>query len=114
MILDTINEPAAAGAYEALSAFGLQDQAIIVSVDGGCAGVRDVAAGVIGATSMQFPLRMASLGIEAIAAYAADGSLPENSEGLDFYNTGVMLVTDSPVEGIDSITSEEALELCWG
>jgi fructose transport system substrate-binding protein len=63
---------------------------------------------------MQFPLRMASLGIEAIAQYAEDGSLPENSEGLDFFNTGVMLVTDSPVEGIESITSEEALELCWG
>jgi fructose transport system substrate-binding protein len=113
-VVYTINEPAAAGAYAALQAFGLQDQALIVSVDGGCAGVRDVAAGVIGATSMQFPLRMASLGIEAIAQYAEDGSLPENSEGLDFYNTGVMLVTDSPVEGIESITSEEALELCWG
>jgi fructose transport system substrate-binding protein len=110
----TINEPAAAGAYEALSAFGLTDQALIVSVDGGCPGVRDVAAGVIGATSMQFPLRMASLGIEAIIAHANDGTLPANTEGLDFYNTGVMLVTDQPVDGVESITSAEALELCWG
>lgn len=110
----TINEPAAAGAYEALSAFGLADQALIVSVDGGCPGVRDVAAGVIGATAMQFPLRMASLGIEAIIAHATDGTMPANTEGLDFYNTGVMLVTDQPVEGVESITSAEALELCWG
>lgn len=110
----TINEPAAAGAYEALSAFGIADQALIVSVDGGCPGVQDVAAGVIGATSMQFPLRMASLGIEAIIAHAADGTMPANTEGLEFYNTGVMLVTDQPVEGVDSITSAEALELCWG
>lgn len=113
-VVYTINEPAAAGAYEALNAFGLADQAVIVSVDGGCAGVRDVAAGIIGATSMQFPLRMASLGIDAIVQYAADGSLPATTEGLDFFDTGVMLVTDQPVDGIDSITSEEALELCWG
>ncbi|EAQ11867.1 ABC sugar transporter, periplasmic sugar binding subunit [Rhodobacterales bacterium HTCC2654] len=113
-VVYTINEPAAAGAYEALKSAGLEDQALIVSVDGGCPGVRDVAAGVIGATSMQFPLLMASKGIEAIAAFAADGSKPENSEGLDFFNTGVQLVTDQPVDGIESITSEEALELCWG
>ncbi|PIV75937.1 MAG: sugar ABC transporter [Rhodobacteraceae bacterium CG17_big_fil_post_rev_8_21_14_2_50_65_11] len=113
-VVYTINEPAAAGAHEALSAFGLDDQAIVVSVDGGCPGVQNVAAGVIGATSMQFPLLMASLGVEAIAQYAEDGSLPENTPGLGFFNTGVQLVTDNPVEGIDSIGSEEALDLCWG
>ncbi|EPX75404.1 Fructose ABC transporter, substrate-binding protein component FrcB [Salipiger mucosus DSM 16094] len=113
-VVYTINEPAAAGAYEALRSVGLQDQALIVSVDGGCPGVQNIAEGVIGATSMQFPLKMASLGIEAIAEYAETGAKPENSEGLDFTNTGVTLVTDNPVEGIDSITSEEALEQCWG
>ncbi len=113
-VVYTINEPAAAGAYEALRSFGLEDQALIVSVDGGCPGVQNVAEGVIGATSMQFPLLMASLGIDAIVQYAEDGTLPENSPGLDFFNTGVQLVTDHPVEGIDSITSEEALDLCWG
>jgi len=113
-VVYTINEPAAAGAYEALSSFGLADQATIVSVDGGCPGVEDVQAGVIGATSMQFPLRMASLGIDAIIQYAADGTVPEPSEGLDFFNTGVELVTDQPVEGLPSISSEEALTKCWG
>lgn len=110
----TINEPAAAGAYEALKAVGLEKQALIVSVDGGCPGVQNVKEGVIGATSMQFPLLMASKGIEAIAAFAKDGTKPVNTEGLDFYNTGVTLVTDSPIEGIPSITSEEALKQCWG
>ncbi len=76
--------------------------------------MQDVADGVIGATSMQFPLSMAALGIEAIVSYAADGTMPANTEGLDFFNTGVMLVTDAPVDGISSITSAEALELCWG
>ena len=32
---------------------------IIVSVDGGCAGIRNVKAGVIQATSQQYPLKMA-------------------------------------------------------
>lgn len=113
-VVYTINEPAAAGAYEALKAMGRQDEVLIVSVDGGCPGVRNVAEGVIGATSMQFPLLMASMGIDAIAAFAADGTLPKNTEGLDFFNTGVLLVTDKPVAGIESITSAEALARCWG
>lgn len=110
----TINEPAAAGAYEALRSVGRQDDVIIVSVDGGCPGVQNVAEGIIGATSMQFPLLMASLGIEAIKTFAETGAKPENSEGLDFFNTGVELITDSPVDGIPSITSEEGLARCWG
>jgi fructose transport system substrate-binding protein len=66
-VVYTINEPAAAGAYEALKAIGREDDVLIVSVDGGCPGVQNVAEGVIGATSQQYPLLMASLGIEAIA-----------------------------------------------
>lgn len=113
-VIHTINEPAAAGAYEGLKSFGMADKVLIVSVDGGCPGVQNVKEGIIGATSMQFPLRMASLGIEAVVEYAKTGKKPTNSEGLSFYNTGVELVTDEPVEGIPSITSEEALKLCWG
>ena len=113
-VVYTINEPAAAGAYEALNAFGFADQALIVSIDGGCPGVMNVRDGIIGATSMQFPLLMASLGIEAIKEFAETGKIPENSEGLDFFNTGVELVTDQPVDGVPSITSEEALAKCWG
>ena len=74
----------------------------------------DVADGVIGATSQQYPLLMASLGIEAIAAFAADGSLPENTPGKDFFDTGVALVTDSPVDGVESISVAEGTDLCWG
>jgi len=113
-VVYTINEPAAAGAYEALRSFGREDDVLIVSVDGGCPGVQNIADGVIGATSQQYPLLMASKGIEAIAAYAADGSLPENTPGKDFFDTGVALVTDSPAEGVDSISVKEGTELCWG
>ena len=110
----TINEPAAAGANEALKAVGRENDVLIVSVDGGCPGVQNIAEGVIGATSMQFPLLMASKGIDAIAQWAADGTKPENTPGLDFFNTGVELITDEPVDGIPSLTSAEGLEKCWG
>ncbi|GFZ77173.1 sugar ABC transporter [Elstera cyanobacteriorum] len=110
----TINEPAAAGAYEALKALGIEKNVTIVSVDGGCPGVRNVKQGVIGATSMQFPLLMAAKGIEAIEAFAKTGQKPKATDGLDFYDTGVELITDAPVSGIPSITSEDGLKKCWG
>jgi fructose transport system substrate-binding protein len=110
----TINEPAAAGAYEALRSFGKEKDALIVSVDGGCPGVKNVKEGVIGATSMQFPLLMASKGIEAIKNWAEKGVKPEPTPGLDFFNTGVELITDQPVDGIPSINSSEGLSKCWG
>jgi len=113
-VVYTINEPAAAGAYEALKAVGREGDVLIVSVDGGCPGVADVKAGVIGATSQQYPLLMASLGIEAIAAWAKDGTKPENTPGLDFFDTGVNLVTDQPAAGVDSIDTTEGTEKCWG
>ena len=113
-VVYTINEPAAAGAYEALKAAGKDKGVLIVSVDGGCPGVRDIEAGIIGATSMQFPLLMASKGVEAIKTWSVDGSKPDNTPGLDFFNTGVELITDEPVDGIPSITSAEGLKKCWG
>jgi fructose transport system substrate-binding protein len=113
-VVYTINEPAAAGAYEALKAAGKTDNVIIVSVDGGCPGVQNVKEGIIGATSMQFPLLMAAKGIKAIKEWAEKGVKPQNTPGLDFYNTGVELITDEPVEGIESTSSDEALKKCWG
>lgn len=113
-VVYTINEPAAEGAYQALKAAGKEGQALIVSVDGGCPGVANVKAGVIGATSQQYPLLMASKGIEAIAAFAKDGTKPAASDGLTFFNTGVNLVTDKPVDGVPSIDSTKGTELCWG
>jgi fructose transport system substrate-binding protein len=110
----TINEPAAAGAYEALKAAGREKEVVIVSVDGGCAGVKNIDAGIIGATSMQFPLRMASLGVAAIAKYAQTGIKPGATPGLEFYNTGVQLVTNQPVSGVISISADDGLRLCWG
>ena len=44
-VVYTINEPAAAGAFEALKAVGNEKNVLIVSVDGGCPGVKNVAEG---------------------------------------------------------------------
>lgn len=108
----TINEPTAVGANAALKAAG--KTATIVSVDGGCAGVASVKSGVIGATAQQYPLKMATLGMEAIAKVARGGEKPQTSPGLDFYNTGVALVTDKPAQGVKSITTAEGSKICWG
>jgi fructose transport system substrate-binding protein len=113
-VVYTINEPTAAGAYAALKAAGKGTDTLVVSVDGGCPGVKNVQEGVIGATSQQYPLLMASLGVQAAVDFAKTGKKPEPSPGLDFFNTGVNLVTDKPVPGVDSITSAEALKKCWG
>ena len=113
-VVYTINEPTAVGAYEALKAAGRQDDVLMTSVDGGCPGVQNVRDGVIGATSMQFPLLMASLGVEAVVEFAKTGKKPEPTPGLEFFDTGVELITDSPVEGVESISSDEGLKLCWG
>lgn len=113
-VVHTINEPSAAGAYEALKSFGRENDVLIVSVDGGCPGVANVRDGIIGATSQQYPLQMAALGVEAIKAWADTGTKPEPTPGKDFFDTGVALVTDEPVAGVDSIDSTRGAELCWG
>jgi len=110
-VVYTINEPAAAGAWEALKAVGKDDGSVlIVSVDGGCPGVANVKAGVIGATSQQYPLKMASMALEAIAS----GKMPEIDPKAGFLDTGATLVTDKPVAGVDSIDTAKGAELCWG
>jgi fructose transport system substrate-binding protein len=112
-VVYTINEPAANGANTALTAAG-KTGALIVSVDGGCAGVGLVKSGVIGATSQQYPLKMASLGVQAIYDLATTGAKPAVTSGLDFFNTGVALVTDKAATGVTSISSDDATKICWG
>ncbi|MFA7416406.1 MAG: sugar ABC transporter substrate-binding protein [Rhizobium sp.] len=113
-VVHTINEPAAAGAYEALKALGKEKDVLIVSVDGGCPGVKNVAEGVIGATSQQYPLLMASMGIEAIKKFADTGEKLAATEGKNFFDTGVALVTDKPAAGVESIDTKTGMDKCWG
>lgn len=110
----TINEPAAAGAYEAIKAAGKEKDITIVSVDGGCPGVENVKQGVIGATSQQYPLKMAEMGVEAIVEFTETETKPEPTAGKDFVDTGVTLITDEPVDGVESEDTAFGLDNCWG
>ena len=119
-VVYTINEPTAFGAAEALKAAGktVGQDVIIVSVDGGLAGVEAVKAGDIQATSQQYPLRMASLGVEAIKTIADGGAAPENtSANGQFFDTGVTLCTDDPMDTVTSAPQESAqycIDNAWG
>ena len=108
-VVYTINEPAAAGAYNALKKAGKDKNVIIVSVDGGCEGVKNVGAGIIAATSQQYPLKMASMGVEAGVEYAKTGKKPSG-----YTDTGVMLIAAKPVAGVDSKDVKTGTDLCWG
>ena len=100
-VVYTINEPTAAGAYEALKAAGKDEGSVlIVSVDGGCPGVKNVEAGVIGATSQQYPLLMASMALEAMPSSPRPARSRRSTPGLDFFDTGATLITDKPVDGV--------------
>ncbi len=105
----TINEPAAAGAFKALKAAKKEKAVTIVSVDGGCAGIKDVGAGVIAATSQQYPLKMASMGVAAGVEYAKTGKKVSG-----YTDTGVTLIAAKAVTGVDSKDVKTGTDLCWG
>jgi fructose transport system substrate-binding protein len=114
-VVYTINEPTAAGATAALEAQGKSlDDVIVVSVDGGRAGVEAVQNGSIDATSQQYPAKMVELGVDAIIKIVETGEKPENSPGLDFFDTGVTLIANTPVEGVESEDAQYGLDNAWG
>lgn len=113
-VVYAFDEATAAGAARALKSFGKDDGSVLlVSIDGGCDGVRAVRDGTLNATSQQYPLKMAAMAIEAIDRFVKTGEKPKKTEGLQFVDTGVKLVTDQPVVGVPALTSKEALETCW-
>jgi fructose transport system substrate-binding protein len=105
----TINEPTAAGAYTALKAVGKEKGVVIVSVDGGCQGIRDIAAGSIAATAQQYPLKMAALGVAAGVAYLKTGTKPHG-----YTDTGVTLIAARPVAGVPSADVKTGMAQCFG
>jgi len=119
-VVYTINEPTAFGAASALKAAGktIGKDVYIVSVDGGLAGVEAVKAGEIQATSQQYPLKMAELGVKAIKTIADGGAPPENtSANGQFYDTGVTLCTDDPQATVTAAPQKDAqycIDNAWG
>jgi fructose transport system substrate-binding protein len=115
----TINEPTAAGAANALKAAGktIGKDVVIVSVDGGKAGVENVKAGIIGATSQQYPLLMADKGVQAIYDFATKGTEATVTEGKAFFDTGVNLCTDDPQTTVTAAPQKDAqycIDNAWG
>jgi fructose transport system substrate-binding protein len=105
----TINEPAALGAYNALKAAGKEKNVMVVSVDGGCTGVKAIVDGKIAATSQQYPLKMATMGVDAVVDFANNGK-----KASGYTDTGVTLITNKPVKGVDSKDTKFGLDNCWG
>jgi len=105
-VVYAINEPAGAGAYKALQAAGKEKGVIVVGVDGMCSNVEK---GVLAATSMQYPLKMAALGVAAGVKYAKDGKRQTG-----YTDTGVDLVVSKAVTGVKSIDTKTARAQCWG
>jgi fructose transport system substrate-binding protein len=109
-VVYTINEPSAVGAWNALKNAGkTKAGTVIVSVDGGCAGVRNVRAGIIDATSQQYPLRMASMGVSAVVKYAKTGT-----KASGYTDTGLNLIAKVAKRGVPSKTVAYGLKNCWG
>ncbi len=110
-VIYSINEPSGFGGATALKAAGKDPKDfILVSVDGGCDAIkRGIKTGVIDATSQQYPLKMASLGVEKVAEAARGGAKPSG-----YVDTGVELITADPVKGVESKDAAYGTENCWG
>ena len=65
--------------------------------------------GDIDATATQYPQNMAREGVRAIAAAVRDGETPSG-----FLDTGSELVSDNPVDGVESRRVEFGIRTCWG
>jgi fructose transport system substrate-binding protein len=110
-VIYSINEPSGFGGATALKAAGKDPKDfILVSVDGGCNAIKNgIKPGIIDATSQQYPLKMAALGVEKGAAAARGGAKPTG-----YTDTGVTLISDKPMPGVDSKDSKYGEANCWG
>ena len=52
---------------------------------------------------------MAQMGVDAVVNFVKTGEAPSG-----YTDTGVTLITDEPVEGIESEDTTFGLENCWG
>ena len=66
-------------------------------------------AGKIAATSQQYPLKMAAMGVEAGIEYAKSGK-----KVTGYTDTGVTLIVNKAVAGVGSKDVKTGTELCLG
>ncbi len=110
-VIYSINEPSGFGGATALKAAGKSPKDfILVSVDGGCTAIKNgIKPGIIDATSQQYPLKMAALGVQKGAAAARGGAKPSG-----YTDTGVNLIAKKAVAGVASKNVAYGLANCWG
>ena len=113
-VVYAINEPAAEGAYNAIKAAGKTSQVKVFAIDGSCAGLKLVSSGEFVADAVQYPGKMAVLGMEAIAKLARGGTKPSDSNGLSFFDTGTALVAAKAVSGVTIQSPAQGASGCWG
>jgi fructose transport system substrate-binding protein len=70
--------------------------------------VANIKNGAIAATSMQFPLKMAAMGVAAGVKFAKDGKRLTG-----YTDTGAELITDKPAKGVKGIDTAKASGLCF-
>lgn len=104
----TVNEPAALGAAVAIKAKGLTGKIKVVSMDGGCRGLRGVQSGAIDTDVMQFPRQMAKLGIDYGYQAATGKTIPARID------TGEILITKNPQPYVSNNPIAFGLANCWG
>lgn len=103
----TINEPTALGAATAIKAHGLAGKIKIVSMDGGCRGVKAVQDGVIDTDVMQFPKKMGMAAVDLGVDAAAGKPVPKRVD------TGELLVTKTTTASDSTQTIAFGLANCW-
>jgi fructose transport system substrate-binding protein len=113
-VVYAINEPAAEGAYAAIKAAGKQNQIAVYAIDGSCAGLKLVSSGEFTADAVQYPGKMAALGVDSIAQLARGGSKPSVTAGKTFYDTGTALVAMKSYSGVTIESPTAGASACWG
>ena len=105
----TINEPAALGAYTALKAAGQGEGRHDRLRRRRLRRARGRAVGQIAATSQQYPLKMATQGVEAVVEYAKTGD-----QGDRLHRHRGQPDHRKPQTGVESKDAAFGLENCWG
>ncbi|WP_218151800.1 substrate-binding domain-containing protein [Mycetocola miduiensis] len=109
-VVYTSNTAPGLGAYQALKAANVD--ALLTSINGACEDINTIIDGKFGAGSQQFPGKMGAEGVKAAVEYVRSGTKPTTDNADGFIDTGVELVTDQPVAGLESVTGAEAMNAC--
>lgn len=84
---------------------------LVVAANGSCDDLSYVGNGLLSAMILAVPERTGRLGIDAVAWFVSTGKVFNLGT---FCDAGAWLVTDLPVDGLNSVTVEEARAICGG